>query len=252
MYDSTFGRFLQRDPVGYAGGLNSYEYTGGNPTGNLDPLGTCTVCSSGVRYRVAIGSLDAHTMGTPYANRAAYLADRIEDKDYNLPAPKFKSAGPLTIPNEAFTKGNIQYPAGTFVGGYFLFFVDWDICQKDSPCELRWSEESTTREAQGEKMRGIMHSTIPFKRLQDNGHTWETAKLKPPVGGCDEVLVYASAPGAVAGTQNIGTAIAAGFYKSSKQTLQILDQKTQKVVDTVTVRVSVEVNAKGVLTEATP
>jgi RHS repeat-associated protein len=35
----SVGRWLQRDPIGYAGGVNLYEYVGGNPTIGLDALG---------------------------------------------------------------------------------------------------------------------------------------------------------------------------------------------------------------------
>lgn len=40
MYDTTLGRFLQRDPLGYADGLNLYEYAGSNPPNRHDPDGT--------------------------------------------------------------------------------------------------------------------------------------------------------------------------------------------------------------------
>ncbi|CUS39085.1 hypothetical protein COMA1_70019 [Candidatus Nitrospira nitrosa] len=38
-YDSAVGRFSQRDPVGFSGGLNFYQYVGSNPTNMVDPTG---------------------------------------------------------------------------------------------------------------------------------------------------------------------------------------------------------------------
>ena len=38
-YDATLGRFLSRDPIGFAGGLNLYEYAANSPVDTVDPEG---------------------------------------------------------------------------------------------------------------------------------------------------------------------------------------------------------------------
>jgi RHS repeat-associated protein len=38
-YDPTLGRYVQSDPIGLAGGLNTYLYVGADPNGGVDPEG---------------------------------------------------------------------------------------------------------------------------------------------------------------------------------------------------------------------
>lgn len=38
-YNPVLGRFMQRDPIGYADGINMFAYVGNNPTNKTDPFG---------------------------------------------------------------------------------------------------------------------------------------------------------------------------------------------------------------------
>jgi hypothetical protein len=63
-YDPLTGRFLTRDPIGYAGGLNLYAFAGNNPVSYADPSGTnplrCGAVGAGIGAIIGGGVAYVH------------------------------------------------------------------------------------------------------------------------------------------------------------------------------------------------
>jgi RHS repeat-associated protein len=57
-YDPSSGRFISKDPIGLAGGLNAYAYGGRNPVSLIDPLGLATyMCTQPLHALGAAGRM---------------------------------------------------------------------------------------------------------------------------------------------------------------------------------------------------
>lgn len=87
-YNSRIMRFLNADPIGFAGGMNGYAFGGNNPFSNVDPSGFCSQNSGssfGSTWAASAGDRAIQSSLNEYAMGAVSQATQSENRYWTNP-----------------------------------------------------------------------------------------------------------------------------------------------------------------------
>ncbi|MGH8158505.1 MAG: RHS repeat domain-containing protein [Rhodanobacter sp.] len=96
-YKATLGRYVESDPLGLAGGVNTYAYAGSNPLDGVDPMGLCKCKGAGnapspQAYKTAGEALKTLTMASGIMGASVNLGALMQFKrGHSLDAQRYGS-----------------------------------------------------------------------------------------------------------------------------------------------------------------
>jgi RHS repeat-associated protein len=112
-YDSANGRFINRDPLGYAGGVDLYNYTKNGAENYIDPSGEFLIAIA--ILETVGGILDATGVGAPIGIAIGVVAITVGVIILNNTYPSDGAIGSISVANPISKKGLPQIGPNPFI-----------------------------------------------------------------------------------------------------------------------------------------